>query len=1170
MGINMENAFDISVIVPIYNVEEYLEECLDSLNNQTKDNIEVLLIDDGSTDSSGEIAQEYAKIHDGFFYHRKENGGLGNTRNYGVKIARGKYITFIDSDDIIDADLYEKMFIRAEKNNSEITICNVLRFDSGKYWKSGLHSIIFREIEDNTNISKSPILINDTISCNKLVLRSFYLENNFEFPENILYEDIVVTIPMHIRAKNVSVVESSYYYWRVRDGASKSITQNAQSLRNVTDRIKILRMLDKFFEDNNVDDKLQRAQQKKALEVDLLIFINSIKAMDEKTALTMLDMVNEYIDDAIDPSLFEELSLINQQKYAYAREKNIDKLIEIREYQNNGYFNAAVEEKDGRFIAALPDDLFTIESRDITDELKISEPKRNITEFLMEKGRIDFSTYMYTHRLNISESSQQKITAFLENEITGFLTPITITPIESKDITKRYGTAFDTHTNITSYYNYDSACFKVTVDLNSIDVNEQNIGYNRILIKYENRNANGFFRLNATRVLGTENGIVFGDNYAEVFYDPLKEVRILLSNNNCFVDSAKTEQGNVVIALENKAASLYAVNENGERADFDTADSVHFTCSFDKVNFGRLYYVYVNDGKPLLCRERSTVIDDKNDTSIVFMANVNHCVRFNLMNSVTFLKNMKKNGNTVKMETSHSNADGKLSGVKLARLYVNDEISGVRTVLARADVRNNGKELLCSFSVSLASRAVNKNLYASVRDMYVSYENENGIVLADLIYSEKFFKSDVTLETAMFSCYRAFEGNIILRCSRLWKKDENTIQKRKSLTAENYPKYRQEPINPRQIVFESMWGNKYSCNPQYLYEYIDKHYPEYECIWSLNDERIPIKGRGIRVRRGSQEYYHYLATAKYFINNVNFETEYVKRDGQIEIQTMHGTPLKTLGYDVKDELNSKILQEDFARKINRWNYLVVQGRFMEEKSKPIYHYDKAILRTGYPRTDVLFDRGKDKIDSIKAKINLPLDKKIILYTPTWRVRNKFDMQLDLEKMREKLGDDYIILIRIHYFASSGYTIPADNKFIYDFNAYRSVEDLYLISDILITDYSSVMFDYALLDKPMLFFTYDLENYRDNLRGIYVDIENEAPGPLLFNTDEVISAIENIDTQMEECKDKIAAFKEKYLNYENGNSCKEIVDAVIRPSKAVHYSTILKRKLKSAVRKLKSK
>ena len=105
-----------------------------------------------------------------------------------------------------------------------------------------------------------------------------------------------------------------------------------------------------------------------------------------------------------------------------------------------------------------------------------------------------------------------------------------------------------------------------------------------------------------------------------------------------------------------------------------------------------------------------------------------------------------------------------------------------------------------------------------------------------------------------------------------------------------------------------------------------------------------------------------------------------------------------------------------------------------------------------------------------------------------------------------------------------------------------------------------MFDYALLDKPMLFYTYDLEDYRDNLRGLYVDIEAEAPGPLLFNTEEVITAVKNIDEEWERCADKVKAFKDKYLGYECANSCQKIIDEVIKPNPIVHFKTILKRKI----------
>ena len=131
-AVDKAQSFKVSVIVPIYNVEEYLAECLDSLLHQTIDSIEVVMVDDGSPDNSAVIAKEYAEKYPNFVYYYKENGGLGSARNFGVKQARGEYITFVDSDDIVDDDLYEKMYYRANKDNSDMAICNVLRFNSKK------------------------------------------------------------------------------------------------------------------------------------------------------------------------------------------------------------------------------------------------------------------------------------------------------------------------------------------------------------------------------------------------------------------------------------------------------------------------------------------------------------------------------------------------------------------------------------------------------------------------------------------------------------------------------------------------------------------------------------------------------------------------------------------------------------------------------------------------------------------------------------------------------------------------------------------------------------------------------------------------------------------------------------------------------------------------------
>ena len=356
------------------------------------------------------------------------------------------------------------------------------------------------------------------------------------------------------------------------------------------------------------------------------------------------------------------------------------------------------------------------------------------------------------------------------------------------------------------------------------------------------------------------------------------------------------------------------------------------------------------------------------------------------------------------------------------------------------------------------------------------------------------------------------------------------------------PVLRLLPVKKKWVVFESMWGSKYSCNPRYLYEYIDKNHPDYTCIWSFKDEHTPIEGNGVRVRRQSLKYLYYMARAKYFVNNVNFEDAFVKRKNQVEVQTMHGTPLKTIGLDVPGDFPTKKSVENYVRKCKRWDYLIVQSKFVADLAPSAFKFNKEYMNTGYPRTDILYHSDNPEAQkAMKKKLGLPEDKKIIMYAPTWRVKNRFDLMLDLEKMREKFSDEYALILRLHHFSAKNWEGVPEDGFVYDLTDYQSIEDLYTITDILITDYSSVMFDYAVLNRPMLFFTYDLENYRDNLRGFNIDIETESPGPVLFTSDEVINAIENLDDTIAESKERVDAFNKKYIEYECGQSSEKVFE-----------------------------
>lgn len=1146
-AVDKAQSFKVSVIVPIYNVEEYLAECLDSLLHQTIDSIEVVMVDDGSPDNSAVIAKKYAEKYPNFVYYYKENGGLGSARNFGVKQARGEYITFVDSDDIVDDDLYEKMYYRANKDNSDMAICNVLRFNSKMTIPSGLHQYVFKNIENNTHITKNPNLFFDTISCNKLFRRSFFIENGLEFPTGILYEDIPVMIPAHFLANNVSVVETSYYWWRMRDGASKSITQNTGSLKNLNDRLSVLERLEKFYKEHNVPEDIVIQSEKKNLIIDLMIFVNACKSVTSEQAYAIFDVINAFIKEHINPKAFDLIPIIFREKYKAVMANDLKRLLDIYEYQLQGYYSAELKENDDRLIMTAPTPLFDKDRYDVTEEIKQFTPKQSVKSVKVENDGIEIVTGVFIPRINIPSAADQNVEAYLQNELTGALIKLDVTPTVIEETTTKFGSTFDPNTEITTKYDYTGTGYKISLKFNSLSVKSENEGNNRILIYVKNRIINSHFLLTASNLIGDGDGTVSGNLFASVEHNPLKGVRIYLKNCDNFAAHLEQKGSIITVKLENDAKALLAVDEKGNKIAFDKKEHALFTCPCSRFSEKEIYFLSYENAKgsqALYYPKRSVIVSNGEDSSCVFMTNKNHRVRFILDSSLTVIKKIAKNGAMISFTTSTKSRSA--LGADSAVLYVPNEIAGGKTVFATAEC-NGTKDAVCKFDINFGNEDVIENLYASTRDVFVDYIKGGKIISTTKIYSNTYCRLVVEYETLQLSLYRSVDASIMFKSRLLWRDEENTVAKRKSLAAELYPKFREEPLNEKQIIFESMWGSKYSCNPQHLYEYIDKNYPQYQCIWVLRDEFTPIKGNAVKVRRGSIEYFHYLATAKYLVNNVNFEDAYVKRDGQIEIQTMHGTPLKTLGLDVTADFASDNAIEKYVAKNSRWNYLLVQGKFMEGKAYDCYRFTKEILKFGYPRTDELFNVDRNKVEAIKRELGLPLDKKVILYTPTWRKMGAFDMEMDIEKMREALSDEYILLVRLHHLCAPGDAVEVDNKFAFDLHSYRCVEDLYLISDILITDYSSVMFDYALLNKPMLFFTYDLEDYRDNLRGLYVDIEKEVPGPLVFNTDEIIDCVNNIDSVLTDNKERIETFKQKYLTYEVGNSCEQIVNYVMKPT-----------------------
>jgi CDP-glycerol glycerophosphotransferase len=242
----------------------------------------------------------------------------------------------------------------------------------------------------------------------------------------------------------------------------------------------------------------------------------------------------------------------------------------------------------------------------------------------------------------------------------------------------------------------------------------------------------------------------------------------------------------------------------------------------------------------------------------------------------------------------------------------------------------------------------------------------------------------------------------------------------------------------------------------------------------------------------------------------------------------------------------------------KFKYIISPSPYCSEKFTSAWNLvatgkENTILEQGYPRNDALLNATPEKVTAIKEHLQItPADignKKIILYAPTWRDNQhesgkgySYTLGVDFDRLRRDLGEDFVILFRAHYLVASQFDFAAYAGFVYDVSNYPDINDLYLAADLLITDYSSVFFDYANLRKPMLFYMYDLAAYRDDIRGFYIDL-SELPGPIVETEDELVKAIPQ-QIVSTEWNDRYDAFCKKFSPFDDGQASRRALEIIL--------------------------
>lgn len=369
--------------------------------------------------------------------------------------------------------------------------------------------------------------------------------------------------------------------------------------------------------------------------------------------------------------------------------------------------------------------------------------------------------------------------------------------------------------------------------------------------------------------------------------------------------------------------------------------------------------------------------------------------------------------------------------------------------------------------------------------------------------------------------------------------------------------------DPHTVLFCSYHGKNCTCSPRAIYDYMTASpaYREYRFVWAVKDPsafpELASDPRTTVVPFGGPAFEAAMAEAGYWVFNSTLPEHIRPGKSQTYLQCWHGTPLKRLGYDIREEGNAMNSLAEIHRKYRlegeKVDYFLSPSPFASQCFRSAWQLERwgkgdAILEAGYPRNDRLISAPETERQALRKRLGIPAGKRAILYTPTFRDDKHVSGQgydyrpaVDFGRLRAALGEDYVVLFRAHYLVASAFDFSAYPGFVLDVSGVEEINDLYLASDLMITDYSSTMFDYANLRRPILFYMYDLEQYRDHLRGFYFDLR-ELPGPILTREEELAPAI--LETEHFAWTPEWEAFRQRFAPLDDGQAARRVTEAVI--------------------------
>lgn len=487
---------DITVIIPIYNVEKYLTECLLSVEKLSKQvNMEVLLIDDGSTDRSAAIAQEFCENNSIFRYMRTEHKGVSAARNLGLDNASGEFVMFVDADDIIVPEVYKEMVNIAVSNNLSLVRCYYVRTQNGTVshsaWGSRAMSDMHMPI---VSLEDNPNLVYDTPSWNKIIRRNIFEENNIRYPEGVvLNEDAPVMLKVFYYSGACATYFRTGYLWRIRtENDVGSSTQNTHHETALFGKLKTTEDCLEFCKKEIIDTKVYKKVLWKFLSVELPELLSKFQQLDEEEAGIRINQIKDFLSRYDASEIMDTLPIVSQQMITDIKEGRTESVVRVANFKIAALPSCPViYNRDDEAEMVIPEALFSEDRTPANKEFTDTTPTISVTSAEVDDDRMLLHGHLFMNRVETSKDHPQSIEAFLlgckSNRRINLESDIEYT----RYLSEQKGTDICSWDFSSHKYDYDYGGFKICLDSRQILKSEIENGEYSLHIGYQNRICSG-------------------------------------------------------------------------------------------------------------------------------------------------------------------------------------------------------------------------------------------------------------------------------------------------------------------------------------------------------------------------------------------------------------------------------------------------------------------------------------------------------------------------------------------------------------------------------------------------------------------------------------------------------------------------------------------------------